>query len=138
MANGPTVSTFEQGDPGRPGDGYVRAMVQAVTCAGVLGIPGACPGGLPNSAEDCAVPGMVDYTKAYVFDLALSTGTVTATVENPRQNNPATITRTGQPFDCDHFTGTGGPGVLLAPFILSDVTFGGQSFDTANLMQLRD
>jgi len=137
-ANGPTTSTFEQGSPGRPGDGYVRTMVQAVTCAGVLGIPGACPGGLPNSAEDCQVPGMVDYSKAFMFDLAITTGSVTATVEHPRQNNPATITRTGQPFDCSAFTGSGGPGVLLAPFILSDVTFGGQTFDTANLMQISE
>jgi len=137
--NGPTTSTFEQGSPGRPGDGYVRTMVEAVTCAGVLGIPGGCPGGLPNSAEDCQVPGMVDYSKAFIFDMmAITTGSATATVENPRQNNPATITRTGQPFDCSSFTGTGGPGLLLVPFILSDVSFGGQTFDTANIMQLAD
>jgi len=104
----------------------------------VLGIPGACPGGLPNSADDCNKPGMVDYSKGFMFDLALTTGTVTATVQNPRQGNPATITRTGQPFDCSAFTGTGGPGVLLTPFILSDVSFGGQTFDTANIMQLAD
>ncbi len=114
-------------------------MVEAVTCAGVLGIPGGCPGGLPNSAEDCQVPGMVDYSKAFIFDMmAITTGSATATVENPRQNNPATITRTGQPFDCSAFTGSGGPGVLLAPFILSDVSFGGQTFDTANLMQITE
>ena len=136
--NGPTTSTFEQGAPGRPGDGYVHVAAVAVTCAGVLGIPGACPGGLPNSADDCNKPGMVDYSKGFMFDLALTTGTVTATVQNPRQGNPATITRTGQPFDCSAFTGTGGPGVLLTPFILSDVSFGGQTFDTANIMQLAD
>src|SRR5213593_1236886 len=137
-ANGPTTSTFEQGAAGRPGDGYVHLAAVAVTCAGVLGIPGACPGGLPNSAEDCDAPGMVDYSKGFMFDLALTTGAVTATVENPRQGNPATITKTGQPFDCSAFTGTGGPGVLLTPFILSDVSFGGQTFDTANIMQLAD
>ena len=136
--NGPTTSTFEQGSPGRPGDGYIHVESVAVTCAGVLGIPGACPGGLPNSADDCNKPGMVDYSKGFLFDLALTTGTVTATVQNPRQGNPATITKTGQPFDCSAFTGTGGPGVLLAPFILSDVMFGGTTFDTANIMQLAD
>src|SRR5207244_794394 len=83
--NGPTTSTFEQGAPGRPGDGYVHVAAVAVTCAGVLGIPGACPGGLPNSADDCNKPGMVDYSKGFMFDLALTTGTVTATVQHPRR-----------------------------------------------------
>jgi hypothetical protein len=143
--SGPNSSTFELQSAtddtpgGGPGDAYIKVHVTAVTCEGVLGIPGGCPGGLPASAEDCLESaGKVNYAVGFNFDLALTTGDATAEVPNARQGVTATITRHGVPFDCQSFTGTDGPGLLVTPFILPDVTFGGVTFDTANIMYLDD
>lgn len=134
--NGPTMSTFEEGAPGGPGDGYVRAMVQAVTCGGVLGIPGACPGGLPLSAEECADTTRVDYSKGFVYDLALTTGQAHAEITRERlTGNTQQITVTGQPFDCTGFVGENAPGVLVMPLDITDIPNVG---DAANVAKLVD
>jgi hypothetical protein len=76
---------------------------------------------LPNSAEDCAEPGRVDYSKAFVYDTALTTGSVSVEILNPRQNRPTAISGTGSPFDCNAFVGENAPGTLMIPLAITDI-----------------
>jgi hypothetical protein len=134
--NGPSTSTYELGAPGVAGDAYVKLRVEAVTCGGVLGIPNGCPGGRPLSAEECAEPGRVDYTKAFVYDLALTTGTATTEITNARQGVTQTIEETGAPFDCANFVGEDLAGTLVIPLTITDVDI--INGDAANVAILDD
>lgn len=136
--NGPVTSTYEEGAPGQPGDGYVRVNVRAVTCGGVLPeLPGACITGLPASAADCADPTKIDFSKGFVFEaLALTTGQVTSKMTNTRQGPEQMVTRTGQPFDCSSFESSDSAGILVLALPLPDVDF--VNGDTANVAQFDD
>jgi hypothetical protein len=134
--NGSATSSYELGAAGVSGSAYVKVHVEAVTCGGVLGIPMACPGGRPLSAEECAEPGRVDFSKAFVYDLALTTGQATAEITNARQGGTQVISATGSPFDCQNFVGEDLPGVLVIPLTITDINIIGG--DAANVAVLDD
>jgi hypothetical protein len=96
-----------------------------------------CPGTgcqLVSSSSDCLDPGKVDYDGAPATQVALTTGTATATVQNPSQGGAnLAVSKTGAPFDCGAWT-TDGPGILEVPVVALDSVAG----DLANVVQLDD
>jgi cysteine-rich repeat protein len=121
-ANGtPTLTVGGAGDSGAG-----AAIVRVLVTGSLSDDPGL----------DCAT---ADYTLAPPTQTALTTGTATGTIFNPRQGGVATsLTLAGQPFDCDDWTENSGASIVL-PNVNMDVTvpFLG-TYDLAQLMRLND
>jgi hypothetical protein len=131
LAPGDAMLSTEQGGPGPAGAGYVTFTLRGANCPGDAS--GACVGTV-DSPDDCADPTKVDYGVATAGTLALTTGTSTVTITEPRQGgaNP-TITRTGAPFDCASWM-EDAAGIVEIGIPAFDTILG----DAANMLQLDD
>jgi hypothetical protein len=123
---GPTLSSvlaLALGGPSEPGAGFVVASTRSVACT--LGVAGGDPGCLAplGGPEDCRDPARVRYAGA-PFALALTTGSATATVANPRaDSNPETVPTVadGTPFACLAGARLGGTVALAVPLPAVDL-----------------
>ena len=125
------VRLVEQGAGGPAGAGYVVLTARGANCPGDAS--GACTGIL-TSAADCADPSKVNYAVGQSGATAITTGTATVTITEPRQGGAAaTVSHTGQPFSCAAWA-VDGPGIVELGIVAFDTSFG----DAANIAQLDD
>jgi hypothetical protein len=112
---------------GGAGDSGAGAAVVRVLITGALS---------DDPGLDCTT---ADYTLAPSTQTALTTGTATSTIFNPRQGGTLTsLTLAGQPFDCDDWTENSGASIVLPNTNMDvPVPFVG-TFDLSQTLRLND